>query len=414
MRREHLAKILPVLAVIILLLSACSTSSTTTPTTTQTGPVKIGVSVSLTGDASADGQAIKQGYEVWAQYVNSHGGLLGHQVQMVYYDDATRPEQATLNYTKLIQVDKVNFVLGPFDDAFTVNGAQVAKKYGYAFIQGTGTSPKDFTHGLTNMFSVSLSASRYMSSLVQYILSLPADMRPKTAAYVTSDDGFTSAQVVPAVAALEDNGQGLTTVVDKIYPAENTDLNPIAASVVASHADVAILGTSTLNECTSYLKYFKTQHFNPKILIATSGPDQGSAFTGAIGVKNAEGILVANGGWWPTIKTFQNDVFVAAYIQKYGGGPNDIGSDSVQAFSVGQVLQQAVDRTHSLDNGKIIQALDSGTFQSLQGPVEFTDDGQNKLAVPYLFQWQSGQLIPVYPQANAQANLEFPKPAWAP
>ncbi len=386
MRREHLAKILPVLAVIILLLSACSTSSTTTPTTTQTGPVKIGVSVSLTGDASADGQAIKQGYEVWAQYVNSHGGLLGHQVQMVYYDDATRPEQATLNYTKLIQVDKVNFVLGPFDDAFTVNGAQVAK----------------------------LSASRYMSSLVQYILSLPADMRPKTAAYVTSDDGFTSAQVVPAVAALEDNGQGLTTVVDKIYPAENTDLNPIAASVVASHADVAILGTSTLNECTSYLKYFKTQHFNPKILIATSGPDQGSAFTGAIGVKNAEGILVANGGWWPTIKTFQNDVFVAAYIQKYGGGPNDIGSDSVQAFSVGQVLQQAVDRTHSLDNGKIIQALDSGTFQSLQGPVEFTDDGQNKLAVPYLFQWQSGQLIPVYPQANAQANLEFPKPAWEP
>ena len=177
---------------------------------------------------------------------------------------------------------------------------------------------------------------------------------------------------------------------------------------------MAILGTSTLNECTSYLKYFKTQHFNPKILIATSGPDQGSAFTGAIGVKNAEGILVANGGWWPTIKTFQNDVFVAAYIQKYGGGPNDIGSDSVQAFSVGQVLQQAVDRTHSLDNGKIIQALDSGTFQSLQGPVEFTDDGQNKLAVPYLFQWQSGQLIPVYPQANAQANLEFPKPAWAP
>ena len=413
LRREQLVKFLPVLAVIILLLSACATGGTTTPTITQTGPVKIGVSVSLTGDASADGQAIKQGYEVWADYVNSHGGLLGHQVQMIYYDDATRPEQATINYTKLIQVDKVNFVLGPFDDAFTVNGAEVAKKYGYAFIQGTGTSPQDFTHGLTNMFSVSLSASRYMSSLVQYILSLPANMRPKTAAYVTSDDGFTSAQVVPAVTALEDNGNGLKTVVNKIYPVENTDLNPIAASVVASHADVAILGTSALSECVAYLKYFKTQHYNPQILIATSGPDQGSAFTQAIGVKNAEGVLVANGGWWPTIKTYQNADFVTAFIKKYGGGPNDIGSDSVQAFSVGQVLQQTIDQTHSLDNGKIIQALHSGTFQSLQGPVAFTDDGQNDLAVPYLFQWQSGQLIPVYPQANAQANLEFPKPAWS-
>ncbi len=414
MSRERPAKILPALAIIfVLLLSACTTNSATTSTPTQTGPIKIGASVSLTGDASADGQAIQKGYEVWAQYVNSHGGLLGHQVQMLYLDDATRPEQATINYTKLIQVDKVNFVLGPFDDAFTVNGAQVAKKYGYSLIDGTGTSPGDFTHGLTNMFSVSLSASRYMSSLVQYILSLPANIRPKTAAYITSDDGFTSAQVVPAVASLEDNGKGLTTVLNKIYPAENTDLNPIAASLVASHADVAILGTSTLNECTAYLKYFKTQHYNPKILIATSGPDQGSAFTDVVGVKNAEGILVANGGWWPTIKTFQNDAFVAAYLQKYGGGPDDIGSDSVQAFSVGQVLQQAIDMTQSLDNGKIIQALHSGTFQSLQGPVAFSEDGQNKLAVPYLFQWQSGQLIPVYPQANAQANLEFPKPNWS-
>ncbi|TMD77468.1 MAG: hypothetical protein E6I97_08940 [Chloroflexi bacterium] len=287
MRRGRQTKTLAVFIVIfMLLLSACSQTSGSTTTTTQTGPVKIGVSVSLTGDASADGQAIKQGYQLWADYVNSHGGLLGHQVQMTFYDDATRPEQASLNYQKLIAVDKVNFVLGPFDDAFTVNGATVAKRYGYSFIQGTGTSPKDFTHGLTNMFSVSLSASRYMASLVHYILSLPSDMRPKTVAYVTSDDGFTSAQVLPVIPELEQGG--LKTVLNKIYPAENTDLNPIAASVVASHADVAILGTSALSECTAYLKYFATQHYNPKVLIATSGPDQGSAFTQAVGAKNAD------------------------------------------------------------------------------------------------------------------------------
>jgi len=128
----------------MLLLSACSqTSGNTATTTTQTGPVKIGVSVSLTGDASADGQAIKQGYQVWADYVNSHGGLLGHQVQMTFYDDATRPEQATLNYQKLISVDKVNFVLGPFDDAFTVNGATVAKRYVFLY-PGDGNKSKGF------------------------------------------------------------------------------------------------------------------------------------------------------------------------------------------------------------------------------------------------------------------------------
>jgi branched-chain amino acid transport system substrate-binding protein len=406
-------KVFPLVLCIIMVLAglcACAQNSNTN-NTTQTGPVKIGVSVSLTGDASADGKAIQQGYQLWQDYVNKNGGLLGHQVQMIFYDDATRPEQARINYQKLIAVDKVNFVLGPFDDAFTVNGAEVAAKYGYSFIQGTGTSPQDFTHGLTNMFSVSLSASRYMASLVNYILSLPTDMRPKTVAYVTSDDGFTSAQVLPVIPQLQQGG--LTTVVNKIYPAENTDLNPIAASVVASHADVAILGTSALSECVTYLKFFASQHYNPKILIATSGPDQGSAFTDAVGVKNAEGVLVANGGWWPTVKTYQNDIFVPAFIQKFGGGPNDIGSDSVQAFSVGQVLQQTINQTHSLDNAKIITALHTGTFQSLQGPVKFSADGQNTLALPYLFQWQNGQLIPVYPQSQAQTNLEFPKPAWS-
>ncbi len=400
------------LIMVLFSLSACvQNSSNNNSTTTQSGPVTVGISVSLTGDASGDGQAILQGYQVWADYVNAQGGLLGHQVKLIVLDDATRPEQATLNYEKLISVDKVNFVLGPFDDAFTVNGATVAKRHGYAFIQGTGTSPADFKHGLDNMFSVSLSASRYMSSLVNYILSLPANMRPTTSAYVTSDDGFTTAQVAPTVPQLE--AGGIKTVYNQTYPAENTDMNPLAAPIANSKAQVAILGTSTLTDCINFINYFKSQHYNPKLIIATSGPDQGSAFTSKVGVKNAEGVLVANGGWWPTIKTYQNEAFVAAFIKKFGGTADDIGSDSVQAFSVGQVLQQAINQTQSLDNSKIIAVLHTGTYQSLQGPVKFNAVGENELATPYLFQWQKGSLIPVYPQSQAQGNLEYPKPNWS-
>jgi len=390
-------------------LSACAQNGGSN-TTQISGPVKIGISLSLTGDSSADGQAMKQGYQLWQDYVNQHGGLLGHQVQLTIYDDATKPDQARVNYEKLISVDKANFVLGPFDDAFTINGAQVAARYGYSFIQGTGTSPADFTHNLTNMFSVSLSASKYLASLVNYILSLPANLRPKTAAYATSDGPFTQAQIEPVVQLLQQGG--IKTALNQVYPAENTDLNAIAAKVVNAHADIAILGTSALPECLSYFKYFETQHYSPKLIIATSGPDQGSAFVSAVGKKNTEGVLVANGGWWPAVKTYQNDYFVPAFIKKFGGAAGDISSDSVQAFSVGQVLQQAVNQTHSLDNAKIISALHTSTFQTLQGPVKFAADGENSIAVPYLFQWQKGSLIPVYPQEQAMANLEYPKPNW--
>src|SRR5450631_1820367 len=120
-------------------LSSCGVfgnSSGNTTSTDSTGPISVGISLSLTGDASGDGQSLRQGYQLWQDYINQKGGLLGHQVKLVIKDDATRPEQARVNYQDLIANQKVNFVFGPFDDAFTVNGATVAAKYGYAFLQG--------------------------------------------------------------------------------------------------------------------------------------------------------------------------------------------------------------------------------------------------------------------------------------
>lgn len=399
--------------IMVLGLSSCGVfGNSSGNNTSQAGPVSIGISLSLTGDASGDGQSLQQGYKLWQDYINQKGGLLGHPVKLIIKDDATRPEQARVNYQDLIANQKANFVFGPFDDAFTINGATVAAKYGYSFLQGTGTSPGDFQHGLTNMFCVSLSASKYMSSLVNYMLSLPVAMRPKSVGYATSDDGFTSSQVIPARAPLE--AGGIKTAIYEQYPAENTDLNVIAQKLVNAHPDALILGTSSINDSVKYISYFKSQHFNPKLLIATSGPDQGSLFTKAIGgAKYAEGVFIANGGWWPTVKTYQNDYFVPAFTKKFGGGPSDIGSDAVQAFSIGQVLEQSVNQTHSLDNGKIMQFMHSGAiFRTLQGAVKFGSDGQNILALPYLFQWQNNNLVPVYPSSQAQANPEYPKHDW--
>ena len=324
----------------------------------------------------------------------------------------TGPEQARINYQKLITTDKAQFLFGPFDDAFTVNGAQVANKYGYIFLQGTGTSPQDFQHNLPNMFCVSLTSSHYMSSLVNFILSMPQSMRPKTVSYSTSDNQFTSSQISQLIKTQLAQG-GLKTVLDQTYPQENTDLNPLAQKVVNSGADVVLVGTDTMANAVAYVTYFAKQHYNPKLLLFTSGPDQGAQFTQALGKVSPEGIMIPNNGWWPDVKTFQNDYFVPAFIKKFGGDAGGIGSDAVQAFSIGQTLEQAVNATKSLDNATLQKYMHTGVvFQTLQGPVKFGADGQNLLALAYLFQWQKGQLIPVYPQNQAQANVQYPKTPW--
>ena len=169
-----------------------------------------------------------------------------------------------------------------------------------------------------------------------------------------------------------------------------------------------------LNDIVAYIQAFKQQHFNPMAIIATAGPDQGKQFTDAVGgPPNAEGVFVPNGGWYPSINTFQNAKMVSDYLAKYGGTADGISSDVAEAFAVGQVFQQAATKAGSIDNAKIIAELHSGdTFQSVQGGVKFDATGQNMLGTGYLFQWQKGMLVSVYPASQASAAPEYPKPSW--
>ncbi len=391
-------------------LSACSQQSSQTPSQSTT-PIRIGASISLSGDFTADGQALQQGYQLWQDTINKQGGLLGRHVQFDFLKDNSTPAQVTANYQKMISVNHDDLVVGPFSTSLTIPASIVAKHYNYAFIEGAGTAPKVFSQGLNNLFSVSLPATSYLKSFVGYILSLPVAQRPRTVAYATSDDFFTQPQVDTAKTALEKGG--VKTVLYDLYSADTTNYNPIAQKVINSHADVVILGTNSTTDSIAYMKAFKQQHFNPGAIIATAGPDQGDQFSGPLGgAKAVEGIFVPNGGWFPEVQNYQNDQFVSNYIAKYGGSASDIGADTVEAYSTMQVLEQAVTKTNSVDNAKLIQELRSDTFNTLQGPVKFAEDGENTVAVAFLFQWRSGQLIVVYPDSSAQEIPQYPKNPW--
>ena len=408
-------KSLGVLMVVMFILSACSSGSSGTPaasgTSQPTTPIKIGMSLSLSGDFSADGKAFQQGYQLWADTVNKNGGILGRKVQLDIVSDASSTTQVVTNYQKLITVDHCDIVFGPFSSLLTKPASVVANRYGYAMIEGAGGGPSVFTQGLHNLFDVSAPVANLLVSFTQYLLSLPTAQRPTTAAYATQNDPFTQPQVDTAKQLLEQGG--IKTVSYQVYPSETTDYTPIAQKMIASGAQIIVTGT-LLPDIVAYIQAFKQQHYNPQAVIATAGPDQGTQFTSAIGgTTNAEGVLVPNGGWYPAINTFQNAQMVKDYLAQYGGTADGISSDIAEAFAVGQVFDQAATKIKSIDNAKLITELHSGdTFQSVQGPVKFNDQGENVLATGYLFQWQKGTLVSVYPANLASNTPEFPKPNW--
>ncbi len=400
-------------SLILLFVVACGGTATTstTPTPVNTTPIKIGTSLSFSGDFSADGMAFKQGYQLWANDVNKAGGLLGRQVTLDISNDNSSPDQVQTNYQTLINVHKDDLVFGPFSTLLTKPASVVANRYGYAMVEGAGGGPSVFTRGLKNVFDVSLPVANNLVAFTNYIQTLPASKRPTSIAYATEDDPFTQPQVDTARMLFEK--QGIKTASYQVYPAETTDYNPIADKIIASGAQVVVVGT-LLPDVSAFIQRFKQQHYNPQALIATAGPDQGDQFIKAIGgTKAAEAIMVPNGGWFAQAKTPGNAQMVQEYIAKYGGTADGISSDVAEAYSVGQVIQQAVTKIGSLDNQKLIAELHSGaTYTTVQGPVKFDPTGQNTAATAYLFQWQNGSLVPVYPANVASAQPEYPKPNW--
>ena len=175
--KRLLAAILATAVASAVLVTAASTRSTTQAAQ---GPIKIGISLSLSGDFSDPGKAVKRGYDLWAAYVNAHGGILGRQVQLKIVNDASDPNQAVSNYQKLITGDHVDLVFGPFSSLLTGPSATVANRYHYAFLEPAGGGPKVFALKLHNLFFVQPApVVKCGDSFVQYLKTLPASQRPK-------------------------------------------------------------------------------------------------------------------------------------------------------------------------------------------------------------------------------------------
>jgi branched-chain amino acid transport system substrate-binding protein len=410
-------------------IAACSSSSSTTTSSSGASsstsssaaanktPIIIGASLSLTGDFSTDGLAFQKGYQLWESTVNAAGGIMGRTVQLKILNDNSDPNQVQTNYQTLINSDHVDLLFGPFSSLLTTPSDSVAARAGYALVEGAGGTEAVFTNPANeadkNVFDVSLPVRDYFKPFVAWIQSLPASQRPKTAAFPMADDPFGSGPVQPVEAELA--ALGVKTVYSKIFPEEESSYKPAADQVAAANPDLVMLGSTDVPTVQAFVQAFQQQHYTPKIFIAAGGPDQGSAFTSAVGAGNAAGIMVPN-GWYPGFQNAASQAMVQAYITKYGGSASDINADVAEAYAVGQVMADAVTGTGGTSNTAIITYLHAGhTFQTVQGPVTFDSLGRNTAALAYIFQWQQNgtQFSQVLPSgATGSVSIIATKPNW--
>ena len=408
---------LPVLAMLVLVLpavlAACGGSSSTAGT--KTGTLVFGAPISLTGSLSHEGTDTLNGYHLWADQVNAHGGLtIGgtkYQVSIKYYDDGSDAQKSAQLTKQLITGDKVNFLLGPYGSAATLTDEVIAQQYQIPMVEGNGAAKKIFEKNNPYIFGVLSPSPEYAGAMIKAALSLPTP--PKTIAIINANDSFSSE--VAAAAKTLAASSGMTVVYSQSYPANATDLTGVLTQIKTAAGGGApdmILGSGHEGEALTTMKQAKQLGINPKLWAFTVGPALPDFITTLSGDAN---YVIGSSQWTPQVKYQGQDVFGTAenfaqlYTAKYTTKPSYQAAEST---ACGLAYQFALQNANSTDPQKVRDALSSLNITTFYGPIKFSATGENDTKPMVTIQIQSGQVVTVFPSDVANATFQYPTPAF--
>jgi branched-chain amino acid transport system substrate-binding protein len=394
-------------AAVLLAVSACgSKPSDSSGSGNSDDPIVVGISLPLTGDFSQPGGEARKGYEIWQDQINADGGLLGRQVELKITDDASNQDTVVTDYTKLITQDNVDLLLGTFSTLLNFPASAVAEKNGMLYVEPAGGAPKMFDRGFEKLFfAQQATASHQPDVFVDYIKSLPENERPKTAAYPTQDDPFTTPVIESMQAQLEE--LGVETVYTTTYPADATNFQTIASAIAAAQPDLIAQG-AVFEDGVGLVRSLQQLNYSPKMLFQTSAPSNAGQYSDGIGEANTEGVFYTV-SWNEKAATPKNEEFVAEYAKRFDGAIP--AEDAADAYAAAQVVQAAVEAVGSLDQDKLAEWLHANEVETILGPLAWDETGAPTSDF-LLAQWQNGAPEIVAPEAAATVDTVVAKTPW--
>jgi len=369
-------------------------------------PIVIGISLPLTGDFAQPGGEARKGYEIWRDQVNAGGGILGRQVELKITDDASNQDTVVTDYTRLITEDKVDLLLGTFSSLLNFPASAVAEKNRMLYVEPAGGAPDMFTRGFKMLFFAQQATAQHQPDVfVDYIKSLPEDQRPKTAAYPTQDDPFTTPVIESMQAQLED--LGVETVYTTTYPPDATNFQTIASAIVDAKPDLIAQG-AVFEDGVGLVRSLQQLNYSPKMLFQTSAPSNAGQYSEGIGEANTEGVFYTV-SWSEKATTPKNEEFVAAYAKEYDNAIP--AEDAADAYAAAQVVQAAVEAVGSLDQDKLADWLHANEVETILGPLAWDETGAPTSDF-LLAQWQNGAVEIVAPEDAATTDTVVAKTPW--
>lgn len=360
--------------------------------------IKIGFSVSETGALAAPSIFDRQGYELAADELNAHGGLLGKKVELVHYDDQSTPSTAVSLYQKLISDDKVDLVLGPYSSQITQAVAPIVDR-AKLVMPSMDANPEAFDGSHHFLFQAIAQTPQYMAPVIEFA----ARHGVKTIALLYQNSPFPQG----LARGIKDEAQkrGLKVVFEEAYPPTTSDFGPLLLKAAATNPDLLVGGTF-LADSEGIVRAAKAQNMHAKMYAFSVGPVE-PEFSRALG-SAAEGVF-GNTLWFPTLSTKGNPEFVKAFRAKFGRDPDYHAALSYAAL---KLLATAAAAAGSLDQEKIRAWLYGHTVDSVLGPFKLGPSGLQVGYSAYVLQWQNGKQVLVWPTQSATGAPVYPHAGW--
>ncbi len=378
----------------------------------------LGSAISLTGKYSTNGEHAKNGYEFAIKKINEAGGVkVGNKcyfLKVKYYDDESTPARGAQLAERLINQDKVQFMLGPYSSGLTKAIAPVTEKYRVPMVEAEGASRSLFNKGYRYLFAVLSTSEQYLASAI----TLAADVAKKNGkkpsdvriAIAVENDPF-SLDIRAGV--LEDAAKyGMKVVVDDKLPRDLSDMTATLTKVKALKPDVLIVSGHSKGAATVTRQVGELKINVPMIAITHC---EAADITGKFG-KTAEGFLCST--QWAETLSYKDPLFGSAsnYEKEFKAAfpqykNKTVPYQTAQASAAVYVFKDAFERAGSFDREKVRDALAATDLMTFYGRIKFSKAGNNIAKPMVLRQVQNGKYVVVAPPEYASHKLVWPRKA---
>jgi branched-chain amino acid transport system substrate-binding protein len=363
----------------------------------QQQPIKIGMSMPQTGTLGGGGQAALLALRMWVDDVNAKGGLLGRKIDFIVYDDQTNPALTPGIYTKLLDVDKVDLIIAPYGTVPTAPIMPLVKQRGL-LLMGNFSFQVNRTvkHDMWFNNSPWNDASSWSDGFFEAGKKLGA----KTIAFLAADQEF--AQNLANGARDLAHKAGLTTVYNQNYPPTTVDFSAMIRAVRAAKPDLVFV-MSYPNDSVAIVRAVNEIGVGDSVKLFGGGM-VGLQFTPnmvSLG-KSLNGIVNYN-SYVPGMKYPGIEDFLARYAKRAAEAKVDPLGFYLPPFNyaIGQMLEQAITATKSLDHKVLANYLRSNEMKTIVGPIRFRADGE----------WANARVVQAQFRGVVDKNMDqFRKP----